>query len=78
MGKIIVKPQQGKVVINFESTPLGDKYVDIIYRSRKRFFNKYLFKTTRRRVKLPEGVYYSLIQNNKPTVGAVTINYRKK
>jgi hypothetical protein len=79
MGKIIIKPINNMMITNFLTDPLAEKYVDIIYVKRmKSKLGRMIFGKTIRRIKMPSGVKITLIANNRPRIGFLTIIYRKK
>ena len=69
--------KKGFFVRDFGSDSLGEKFVNIKYGKRGRL-GKLLKITLGKRINLPRGVRITKIENNKPVVGAVKINYIKK
>jgi hypothetical protein len=77
MGEKIVKNPKGKFASNFNSDPLGEKYVDITYKRRGKL-GKILTGSTKKRIKIPKGMRVTSINNNNPRVGSVRIKLKKK
>ena len=74
---MIIKPKKGYSAWNFNTDSLAEKWVEIIYKKRSRL-GKILKTVKKKRISLPKGVRLISINNHKPKVGYVTINYKKK
>lgn len=72
---LVIKNPRKMVVKNFNSDPVGRKYVDIIY-GRRGKLGKFLFVKKKRRIKLPKNSKVKVISNNTPKVGFVTIRIK--
>lgn len=75
MVKVIVR-KKGFFAIDFNSDSLGYKWVKISFRKRGRL-GKLLKIKAERIIKVPKGFRVISINNNKPKIGSVTINYEK-
>jgi hypothetical protein len=73
----VVKNPKGFSAINFETDPLGTRYVKIFYRAKGRFA-KILKRRKEKIIRLTKNSKVLSIHNHTPDLNSVTIKYKKR